>query len=103
MRSAFFWEKWPKVSRAKVHASKHELLKLAAVWDSVGALQIFRKDELRNVRECVGLFAVPKDENYDRLILNPVVINSRMHTLNTYTRQLGHGSQLCLLHIPHDA
>ena len=91
---------WPKVPRAKVHASKAELLKLARCWDNVGALKIFREDQLHDLKECVGLFCVAKDQDWDRLILNPVVVNSRMHTLNSYTRLLGHGSQLCLVHIP---
>ena len=69
---------WPKLPKAKVHASKSELLKLAALWDSVGALRIFRADQIGDSRECVGLFCVPKDSEYDRLILNPVVTNSRM-------------------------
>ena len=93
-------DSWPKVPKAKVHASKAELLKLALSWDNVGALRIFREDQISDLKECVGLFCVAKDQDWDRLILNPVVVNSRMHTLNAYTRFLGHGSQLCLLHIP---
>ena len=92
-------ELWPSVAKAQVHASKTELLKLAHVWDRMGALHIFREDEISDPKECVGLFTVPKDESFDRLILNPVVINSRMQTLNTFTSFLSHGSQLCLLHL----
>ena len=94
-------DSWPKVPKAKVHASKAELIKLALSWDRVGALRIFREDRIHDIKECVGLFCVAKDQDWDRLILNPVVVNSRMHTLNSYTKLLGHGSQLCLLHIPH--
>ena len=92
-------ELWPSVPKARVHASKAELLKLAQVWDRMGALHIFREDEISDPKECVGLFTVPKDEAFDRLILNPVVINSRMQSLNTFTRFLSHGSQFCLLHL----
>ena len=91
---------WPRVPKARVHATRDELIKLARVWDSVGALRIFRQDEISDMTECVGLFCVPKDDQYDRLILNPVVVNSRMLSLNTYTKLLGHGAQLCSLHIP---
>ena len=91
-------ELWPSVPKARAHASKSELLKLAQGWDRVGALHIFREDEISDPKECVGLFTVPKDESFDRLILNPVVINSRMQTMNTFARFLSHGSQFCLLH-----
>ena len=91
---------WPRVPKARVHATRDELIKLARVWDRVGALRIFRQDEISDVTEGVGLFCVPKDDQYDRLILNPVVVNSRMLSLNTYTKLLGHGAQLCSLHIP---
>ena len=67
-------ELWPPVPKARLHASKTELLKLAQVWD----LHIFREDEISDPKECVGLFTVPKDGSFDLVILNPVVINSRM-------------------------
>ena len=91
---------WPSVPRAKVHGSKQDVLKLASLWDKVGALRIFRLDEINDPKECAGLFCVGKDCDWDRLILNPVVANSRVSGLNQYTRSLGHGSQLCSLHIP---
>ena len=93
-------ERWPRVRKAQVHASRSELLALGEIWDSVGALRIYRKDEISDLKECVGLFCVPKDDDFDRLILNPVVVNSRMQSLNDYTKLLGHGAQLCALHIP---
>ena len=93
-------EAWPKIPKAKVHGTKAEVLKLASVWDSVGALRIFRKDQLFDKRECVGLFCVPKDASCDRLILNPIVVNARMRSLNTFTKQLAHGCQFCFVHIP---
>ena len=47
---------WPRVPKARVHATRDELIKLARVWDSVGALRIFRQDEISDLTECVGLF-----------------------------------------------
>ena len=94
---------WPKLPKAKVRGTREQILLLAQVWDSVGALKIFREDELTDLNESVGLFCVPKDSEYDRLILNPVVVNSRMHTLSSYTKLLANGSQLCLLHVPPDS
>ena len=91
---------WPSIARARVHGSKHEVLKLAQLWDQVGALRVFRLEEIDDPRECVGLFCVGKDSQFDRLILNPVVANSRVWGLNHYTKSLGHGAQLCALHIP---
>ena len=73
---------------------------LGSKWDALGALTIFREDEIEDLHECVGLFCIPKDADFDRLILNPVVVNSRMSSLNDYTKLLGHGAQLCSLHIP---
>ena len=93
-------ELWPKMRKAQVHSSKDELLMLGSKWDALGALTIFREDEIEDLHECVGLFCIPKDADFDRLILNPVVVNSRMSSLNDYTKLLGHGAQLCSLHIP---
>ena len=70
-------DQWPHQPRGKVHCSKAELLRLATKWDSKQACKIFRVDEI-NFEESVGMFAVPKDETYDRLILNPQTVNSRM-------------------------
>lgn len=41
--------------------------------------------------EAVGLFAVPKDEQWDRLILNPTVVNSRNYAYSSYTKTLAPG------------
>ena len=75
-------------------------MKLAQLWDRAGALKIFRLDEIDDPKECVGLFCVGKDSQFDRLILNPVVANSRVWGFNHYTKSLGHGAQFCALHIP---
>ena len=71
-------------------------MKLAQLWDQVVALRILRLDEIDDPKECVGLFCVGKDSPFDRLILNPVVANSRVWGLNHYTKSLGHGAQLCV-------
>ena len=86
---------WVHKRRAKVHCSKTELLALATSWDSKGACKFFRFDEV-DLDECVGLFAVPKDDQYDRLILNPQVANSRMQSFSHYTKDLAPGSLIWL-------
>jgi len=91
-------ENWPKIPRGKVHCSKTELLKLATKWDSKGACKVFRVDQIQ-WDECVGLFAVPKDESFDRLILNPRTVNSRMQSFSHYTRQLAPGSMFALVRL----
>ena len=59
-----------------MHCSREDLLALAGKWDALGACVLVKASEVR-VDEAVGLFAVPKDETYDRLIINPAVINGR--------------------------
>eukprot|EP00435_Cladocopium_sp_Y103_P053469 s2702_g17.t1 len=46
------------------------------------------------------MFAVPKDDTYDRLILNPQTVNSRMRSFSHYTKQLAPGSMFALIHLP---
>ena len=89
---------WPEQPRGRVHCSKQELLGLACKWDTKGACRIFRLDEI-NWDEAVGLFAVPKDDQYDRLILNPQTVNSRMQSFSHYTKQLAPGSMFSLIHL----
>lgn len=64
---------WTKQPSGKIHCSRNEVLKLAEKWDAVGALRIFQSDEIDH-SEAVGAFAVGKDQDHDRLILNPVVM-----------------------------
>ena len=90
---------WVPKRRAKVHCSRQELLSLASKWDQKGACRIFRVDEVQ-WDECVGLFAVPKDEQFDRLILNPQVANSRMKSFSHYTKELAPGSMFSLIWLP---
>lgn len=87
---------WPHQPRGKVHCSRQELLALATKWDSKGACQIFRKDQIL-FEEAVGIFAVPKDDTYDRLILNPQTANSRLQKFSHYTRELAPGSMFSLI------
>lgn len=44
-----------------------------------------------------GIFAVPKDYDHDRLIINPQNINSRMLSVSDFTKSLAPGSMLSLL------
>ena len=90
---------WPKLPPAQVHASRDEVLKLAAKWDAHSALAIFPASSV-HAGEQVGLFCIPKDAEWDRLILNPVVVNSRTASYSRFTRLLAPGQLLSLLHLP---
>ena len=92
---------WTHKPKGKVHCSKTELLQLASKWDSKGACKIFRIDEV-NLEETVGMFAVAKDESFDRLILNPQLVNGRMQSFSHYTKELAPGSMFALLHLKPD-
>ena len=89
---------WTKQPSGKIHCSRNEVLKLAEKWDAVGALRIFQSDEIDH-SEAVGAFAVGKDQDHDRLILNPVVINGRMKHYSNYTKTLAPGSLICLVQL----
>ena len=52
--------------------------------------------------EAVGIFCVPKDSQFDRLIINPKTINGRMDTITESTKELAPGSMLGLLHLEAD-
>ena len=81
-----------------MHCSREDLLALAGKWDALGACMLVKASEVR-VDEAVGLFAVPKDETYDRLIINPTVINSRQYGYSKYTRTLAPGSLVCMIRL----
>ncbi len=89
---------WVKRPQGKVHCSKKEVIKLAEKWDSKGACKIFPCSEI-SPDEAVGIFSVTKDLDWDRLILNPVVINGRMKQYSNYTRSLAPGCMICLLQL----
>ena len=90
---------WPQLSKAKVHCSKLELLRLASKWDEFDALRLFPTDAI-DPHETVGCFCVPKDEVWDRFIVNPRVANSRTFSHSNFTRMLAPGSMLTLAHLP---
>lgn len=87
---------WPNKSKARVHCQRKELFELMKIWDAHGSLALFPCSEI-DPQETVGLFAVPKDERFDRLIINPTVLNSRMMPYSNFTRKLAPGVLLGLL------
>ena len=87
---------WPPSIPGKVRCSRSELLKLAERWDQLGACGVMSA-ELKNYEEAVGLFSVAKDSEYDRLIINPKVINSRMASVSDFTKSLAPGALIALL------
>ena len=92
-------DEWPKLPAARVHADRHELLALAAKWDSFEALQLIPVG-LVDEHEACGCFCIPKDSEFDRLILNPTVINSRTKPYANFTKSLAPGCLLTLANIP---
>lgn len=89
---------WPKRPKALVRCSKSELLKLAKKWDKLGACRLVACDEV-NEDEPVGLFAVGKDADWDRLIINPTTINSRQYSYSNYTRAPAPGCMVGLIRL----
>jgi len=92
---------WPQRPRARVHCSREELLRLAEKWDKLGACMLIPTNEIR-ADEAVGLFAVPKDQDHDRLIINPTVINSRMYNANTFTKTIAPGHLVGMIRLRPD-
>ena len=93
---------WKKQPTGKIHCSRSEVLKLAEKWDAVGALRIFPSHQIDH-SEAVGIFAVGKDQSFDRLILNPVVVNGRMKHYSNYTKTLAPGCLIGLIQLqPHE-
>eukprot|EP00439_Symbiodinium_sp_Y106_P055987 s1596_g7.t2 len=92
---------WPVARPALVHADRSELLTLARTWDYYGALSIFGARELEGLHadEEVGLFCVNKDADYDRMIVNPTVVNGRMFGLSDASKGLSPGWLLGSLHL----
>ena len=79
-------------------ASDQKLLQLAQKWDDLGACRLVTCDSVRR-DEAVGIFAVSKDQQYDRLIVNPTVINSRQFSYTNFTKTLAPGALICLLRL----
>ncbi len=93
---------WPPAKPARMHCSKAEFLELVHRWDKLGACRLIRADQ-KDLDEAVGIFCVAKDSEFDRLIINPKTINSRMWTISDYTRELAPGCMLGLLRLgPHE-
>ena len=90
---------WPPAVKSKVFCSRTELLRLAAKWDSFGALALIPVSDVP-VEERVGCFCVPKDSQYDRFIINPGVANARTLPYNNFTKQLAPGCLLTLMSLP---
>ena len=93
--------RWVDKPKGRVHCSRHELLKLAEKWDSKGACRIFRLDQIVE-DEAVGVFSVPKDEQFDRLILNPQRVNARLKSFSHYTKSLAPGCLFALIRLEAD-
>eukprot|EP00974_Lingulodinium_polyedra_P065125 6295764-Lingulodinium_polyedra.AAC.1 len=70
---------------AKVHADRSAVLEMARKWDAVGTLRLFKVVDI-NYDEACGAFRVGKDEQWDSLILNPTVINSRCRSISRSTK-----------------
>ena len=94
-------KEWPVLPRAKVHADTHQVFSLAQKWDALGACALVPCSEVKSI-ETVGIFAVPKDSDYDRLILNPTVINSRSFAYAAYTKTIAPGYLMSLIRLNDD-
>ena len=92
-------ELWPRSKPARMHITRSEFLKLVERWDALGACSLMCRDD-KDMEEAVGIFGVPKDLKFDRLIINPKTINSRMFSISDSTKDLSPGSMLTLLHLP---
>ena len=84
-----------------MHISKSEFLKLVEKWDDLGACILVDADSV-DWDEAVGIFCVPKDSQFDRLIINPKTINGRMDSITESTKELAPGNMLGLLHLEDD-
>ena len=92
---------WPSKRRTRVQCNRSELLELVKIWDAYGSLALVPCEDVPK-DETVGIFAVPKDHQFDRLIINPTVINSRMAGYSHYTKKLAPGALISLLSLePH--
>ena len=92
---------WPPARPARMHISREEFLKLVSRWDKLGACKlVIVESSEKDYAEAVGIFAADKDADFDRLIINPKTINSRMHSISDATQDLAPGCMLGLLHLP---
>ena len=77
---------WPHRPKAVVHGERSEILK----WDKLNACKVVACSTVAPM-EAVGLFTVPKDDTWDRLILHPTVINSRSFGYSNFTKAIAPG------------
>ena len=88
---------WPSLPKAVVHAGRDQVLLLAEKWDKLGACAV-ACSAVKPV-ETVGMFAVPKDADWGKLILNPTVINSRPYPYSVFTKTLAPGYLMCQIQL----
>lgn len=92
---------WPSVRHARVMCAREQLLRLFKRWDQVSCLRLLDSKCSESKYRC-GLFAVYKNAEKDRQILNPIPENSRSICMNTATTTLAHGSLLCSVFLDED-
>ena len=91
-------DQWPRLPPAQVHGTREDILALAEKWDRKQALRLIPVSEI-DLSEAVGAFCIPKNTDFDRLILNPTVVNSRCCKYANFTRYLAPGSLACGIHL----
>ena len=91
-------DQWPRLPPAQVHGTREDILALAEKWDRKQALRLIPVSEI-DPSEAVGAFCIPKNTDFDRLILNPTVVNSRCCKYANFTRYLAPGSLACGIHL----
>ena len=92
---------WPAVRPARVMCKREQLLRLFRKWDEHHCLHLVEASSSEQKYRC-GLFAVYKNSEKDRQILNPIPENGRSMALSSSTLTLAHGSLLCNLFLDHD-
>ncbi|CAE7832501.1 SUF4 [Symbiodinium sp. CCMP2592] len=90
---------WDRPKWARVQASQADQLELYRKWDAVESLYLLRASESEVKFRC-GLFAVYKNDKFDRQILNPIPENGRSFSVSDATLSLAHASLLCQLYLP---
>ena len=65
-------------------------MKLLQKWDAVNALSLLPAESTHASESC-RMFPVYKDEDFDRLILNPTMVYSCMRGISRHTKCLGQG------------
>lgn len=91
-------EMWPKVTPVSVACTKEKLLRLFQKWDSVNCLRLLDASTSEYKYRC-GLFAVYKNAERDRQILNPIPENGRTFGIAEATHHLAHGTLLCNIYL----